>query len=178
MIPQIKKILYTTDLSKNARYAFGYAVSFANRYEAGITILHVLEDLSPVSDSMAINIIGKQKWLELRKDNEQMVLDTIKTRLAKFCEDVSSEIPSCPFITDEIIVKIGVPVEEILQQVERSDYDLVVMGAHGHGVLADAMMGSVSRRVLRRCQKPVLVVRLPEEEDRGGASEDVKDPAH
>jgi nucleotide-binding universal stress UspA family protein len=36
------------------------------------------------------------------------------------------------------------------------------MGAHGHGVLADAVMGSVSRRVVRRCKKPVLVIRLPE----------------
>ena len=41
MIPEIKKILYTTDLSQNARYAFGYAASLANRYDAGITILHV-----------------------------------------------------------------------------------------------------------------------------------------
>jgi nucleotide-binding universal stress UspA family protein len=38
------------------------------------------------------------------------------------------------------------------------------MGTHGHGTLADAMMGSTARRVLRRSKKPVLVVRLPEEE--------------
>ncbi|MGD9066077.1 MAG: hypothetical protein PVI42_18260 [Desulfobacterales bacterium] len=31
--------------------------------------------------------------------------------------------------------------------------------------MADAMMGSTARRVLRRSRKPVLVVRLPEEED-------------
>ena len=43
MIPEIKKILYTTDLSKNARHAFSYAASIANRYDAGVTILHVLE---------------------------------------------------------------------------------------------------------------------------------------
>ena len=45
-IPPIKKILYATDLSENARYAFGYAVSLANQYDAKITILHVLEDRS------------------------------------------------------------------------------------------------------------------------------------
>jgi nucleotide-binding universal stress UspA family protein len=39
-----------------------------------------------------------------------------------------------------------------------------VMGTHGHGTLADVMMGSTARRVLRRSRKPVLVVRLPEEE--------------
>ena len=165
MIPEIKKIFYATDLSENARYSFGYAASLANRYGAGITILHVLEDVSAYQDSLVINIIGKQKWEELRKTNEQKVLDTIKARLEKFCEDVSREAPSCPFITDHIIVKTGNPVEEILQEAEASGCDMVVMGAHGHGILANAMMGSTSRRVLRRCKKPVLVVRLPEGEE-------------
>jgi nucleotide-binding universal stress UspA family protein len=164
MIPEIKKILYTTDLSKNARYAFGYAASLANRYGASITILHVLEDMSPYADSLVINILGEKKWNELRKTNEQKTLDTIKERLERFCEEVSSELPSCPFITDEIIVKIGIPVDEILDQVEKSNCDIVVMGAHGHGIIGDAMMGSVSRRVVRHCKKPVLVIRLPEEE--------------
>jgi nucleotide-binding universal stress UspA family protein len=165
MIPEIKKICYATDLSENARYSFGYAVSLANRYGAGITILHVLEDVSAYQDSLVINVIGKQKWEELRKANEQKVLDTIKERLEKFCEDVSRELPACPFITDNIIVKIGNPVEEILEEVEASGCDMVVMGTRGHGILANAMMGSTSRRVLRRCKKPVLVVRLPEGED-------------
>lgn len=165
MIPEIKKILYTTDLSENARYAFSYAVSLANRYGAGITILHVLEDVSDYQDSLVINIIGDEKWNELRKNKGQVVLDTIKGRLEKFCEDVSHELPACPFITDDIIVKIGNPVEEILGEAEVSDCDMVVMGAHGHGILANAMMGSTSRRVLRRCKKPVLVVRLPEGEE-------------
>jgi nucleotide-binding universal stress UspA family protein len=165
MIPNIKKILYTTDLSPNARFAFSYAVSLANRYDAAITILHVLEDVSPSADSLVINIIGKAKWDELRLNNEKDVLDTIKSRLTKFCEDVSAEIPSCPFITDDILVKIGDPVEEIVQLAENNDYDVIVMGAHGQGILANAVIGSTSRRVVRRCKKPVLVVRLPEEDE-------------
>jgi nucleotide-binding universal stress UspA family protein len=162
MIPEIKKILYTTDLSENARFAFSYAASLANRYDAGITIFHVLEDISPTSDSLVMNIIGEGKWNELRSHNEKEVLDTIKSRLTKFCDDVQSELPSCPFITDNIRVKIGNPVDEILLEVENNSYDMVVMGAHGQGVLADTLMGSVSRRVVRRCKTPVLVIRLPE----------------
>ena len=162
MIPEIKKILYTTDLSENARYAFGYAASLANRYDAGITILHVLEDISPTADNLVINVIGKDKWQELRGRNEKEVLDTIKSRLTKFCDDVQAELPSCPFITDRVSVKIGNPVDEILLEVENSGYDMIVMGAHGQGVLADALMGSVSRRVVRRCKTPVLVIRLQE----------------
>ena len=163
MIPEIKKILYTTDLSQNARHAFSYAASLANRYDAGVTILHVLEDVSPTTDSLVMNIIGKEKWEELRGRNEKEVLDTIKSRLTKFCDDVQTELPSCPFITDSIMVKIGSPVDEILHEVENTSYDMVGMGAHGQGVLADAIMGSVSRRVVRRCKAPVLVIRLPEE---------------
>ena len=163
MIPDIKSILYTTDLSESARYAFSYAASLANRYDAGITILHVLEDISPTTDNLVLNIIGKEKWDELRGSNEKEVLDTLESRLTQFCDDVQAELPSCPFITDSVIVKIGRPVEEILHEVEKNNYDMVIMGAHGHGALADAVMGSVSRRVVRRCKKPVLVIRLPED---------------
>ncbi|MGD8963634.1 MAG: universal stress protein [Desulfobacterales bacterium] len=163
MIPEIKKILYTTDLSENARFAFSYAASLANRYDAGITILHVLEDISPTTDNLVVGILGQEKWDELRGKNEKEVLSTLKSRLTTFCEDVQAELPSCPFITDNIKVTIGKPVDEILQEVENNNYDMVVMGAHGYGALADAVMGSVSRRVVRRCKKPVLVVRLPED---------------
>ena len=162
MIPKIKKILYTTDLSENARHAFGYAASLANRYDAGVTILHVLEDISPTTDSLVINIIGEDKWKDLRGRNEKEVIDTIQSRLTKFCDDVQADLPSCPFITDKIKVKIGSPVDEILLEVENNSYDMVVMGAHGQGILADTLMGSVSRRVVRRCKTSVLVVRLPE----------------
>jgi nucleotide-binding universal stress UspA family protein len=163
MIPEFTKILYTTDLSENARHAFGYAAGIANRYNAGITVLHVLEDMSPSADSLVINMIGQKKWSELRRKNEQEVLQTVRARLKAFCDDVSSNFPACRFITDDILVRVGNPVEEILNQVAAGGYDLVVMGAHGRGILSDTLMGSTSRRVLRRCKTPVLVIRLPEE---------------
>jgi len=53
-------------------------------------------------------------------------------------------------------------VDEIVQEAASDVYDMVIMGAHGHGAIAGTVMGSVSRRVLRRCKKPVLLVRLPE----------------
>jgi nucleotide-binding universal stress UspA family protein len=164
MIPEINKILYTTDLSKNARHAFSYAASIANRYDAGVTILHVLEDVSPTAHSLVVNILGEKEWGELRTRNEKEVLGKLQSRLTKFCDDVQAELPACPFITDNIIVKIGNPVDEILEEAENKGYDMVVMGAHGHSVLANALIGSTSRRVIRRCKTPVLVVRLPEED--------------
>ena len=46
MIPDIKRILYTTDLSQNAAHAFRYAISFSKKFDAEIVLLHVLEELS------------------------------------------------------------------------------------------------------------------------------------
>lgn len=161
MIPDIKKILYTTDLSENAKHAFGYAVSLASRYGAGITFLNVLEDMSPYRDSLMINVLGQEKWDDLLKNNRDELLQKAKERISTFCDEVSAKVPTCPFITDEIVVRMGEPVEEILGAVESSECDVLVMGAHGRGTLAGKLMGSTSRRVLRRCQKPVLIVRLP-----------------
>ena len=47
MIPQIKKILYATDLSKNSSYAFLYAIDMAKRHNTSIIILHVVEPIRP-----------------------------------------------------------------------------------------------------------------------------------
>jgi len=38
---------------------------------------------------------------------------------------------------------------------------MIVMGTHGYGMFADALIGSTARRVVRRCKKPVMVIRLP-----------------
>lgn len=162
MIPEIKKILYTTDLSENARYAFGYAASMANQYGAKITILHVLEDFSSNTKTLVVGFLGEERWQEVRKKKEQEFLDTVMTRLDKFCEDMKSELEACPFLVDEIITRQGNAAQEILLQAQTGDYDILVMGTHGQGIMADALMGSTARRVVRRCKKPVLVVRLPE----------------
>ena len=47
MIPQIKKILYATDLSKNSAYAFFYALDMAKSHHATIVILHAIAPIYP-----------------------------------------------------------------------------------------------------------------------------------
>ncbi len=163
MIPKIKKILYATDLSPNARYAFSYAASMAEKYDAKITILHVFEELSPSSNVRLSFIMGEDRWQELTKDKAQKVFDEVHRRLEKFCDDMHNEFTECQFIVEDILVKEGNPSQQILTLTEQKDYDIVVMGTHGAGFLADAMMGSTARRVVRRCQLPVMVIRLPEE---------------
>ena len=52
MIPRIKNILYATDLSKNSAYAFRYAVNSAQKHDAQIHILHVIETIPPATEGI------------------------------------------------------------------------------------------------------------------------------
>ena len=169
----VKKILYATDLSENARYAFAYAVSLADLYNAAITFIHVLPEVSNRLDKSVIGYISEERWEEIKSQNVEEAREAIigKSRdhlairdaLHQFSEDVKESREGEGFVTDDIIVVRGNPVEEILKYSAEKNCDLIVMGTHGQGTLADAMMGSTARRVLRRSKKPVLVVRLPEE---------------
>ena len=169
---QIRKILYATDLSQNAYHALAYAVSLASRYGAELSMLHVIEDI-PDFDSKVVGYISQQGWEAIKQKHEDEARSSltgklvqsrgpIEDLLGQLSSDARENLPEQAFNTGEILVKRGNPVEQILQQVNEQDVDLIVMGTHGHGAFADAMMGSTSRRVLRRCLKPVMVVRLPE----------------
>lgn len=169
----VKKILYATDLSENARFAFAYAVSLADLYNASITFIHVLPEVPDIIDKSVIGYISEARWEEIKSQNVEEAREAIigkrrdhlaiRDALHQFSEDVRESRVGEGFVTDDIIVVRGNPVEEILKYSEERNCDLIVMGTHGHGTLADAMMGSTARRVLRRSQKPVLVVRLPED---------------
>lgn len=171
---EVKKILYATDLSENARYAFAYAVSLADLYNASITFIHVLPEVSSRLDQSVIGYISEERWEEIKSQNFEEAREAIigkrrdhlaiRDALHQFSEDAKEGRDGEGFVTDDIIVVRGNPVEEILKYTEEKNCDLIVMGTHGHGTLADALMGSTARRVLRRSRKPVLVVRLPEEE--------------
>jgi nucleotide-binding universal stress UspA family protein len=175
MLPEIKikKILYVTDLSEYARKVFAYAVSLANHYEASITILHVVIDSKDIYSGV-LGYVDKSKWEEIKNkhvDDARSALIGKKREnipivdvLGQFCEDAKNEFEDQTFITDEIIVKRGNPVEEIIKQSEERNCDLIVMGSHGHGGFVDSMLGSTSLRVVRRSQKPVMLVRMTEDD--------------
>ena len=62
-------------------------------------------------------------------------------------------------IEPKVVHKIGSPGEQIAKQANAGDYDLVMMGSHGHSALGNLVMGSVATQVLAHCGVPVLLVR-------------------
>ena len=55
--------------------------------------------------------------------------------------------------------KAGHAGESIAKLAEDGQFDLLVMGSHGHSALANLVMGSVTTQVLAHCKVPVLLVR-------------------
>jgi nucleotide-binding universal stress UspA family protein len=53
----------------------------------------------------------------------------------------------------------GNPVDEIVAYADTHEADLIVIGSRGHGAVVNALLGSVSRGVLREARRPVLIVR-------------------
>jgi len=156
MIPQIKKILYATDLSKNSAYAFYYAVDMAKKHDAEIIILHAME---PISTRAFGTLTDKAEHSQ-----HEVSMEVIRNRLQKFCEKVEENSSlACVTLVTKILVQVGYPPEEILKAADAERCDLIVLGSHGKGFLRQTFLGSVSGSVLARARKPVFIIPLPSE---------------
>jgi nucleotide-binding universal stress UspA family protein len=160
MIPQIKKILYATDLSKNSAYAFRYAVDMAQRHDAKIIILHVIEPIPPQVKHYVSVYVDEAKWEEKIKTEQQLVIERIKNRLQEFCKREAQSGPPCLELVSTILVKPGHPVDEILKVADEEKCDVIILGTHGKGFLLETFLGSVARSVLDRTRKPVFIIPL------------------
>jgi len=161
MVPEIKKILYATDLSESARHAFGYAADLAQRYGAMMTILYVMENMSHLVENEVKETIGQKEWDKLKFERLNYVTEKTKARLEDFCREMNSEIDSCRLLVEDILVIRGNPPEEIINVSKEINADMIVMGSYGHNILQDAFIGGTARKVVKQSEKPVLVVRLP-----------------
>src|SRR5690606_8679222 len=124
-----------------AEEALRYAVSLAAQLRAGpVHVLHVHQAAA---------------------HGEGVVADRrMKQDAARRLEDVTKrysvhDVELVPHLID------GVPYEAILTEAERLGVDLIVMGTHGRGALANALVGSVAQHVVRYGTVPVCTVRKP-----------------
>jgi nucleotide-binding universal stress UspA family protein len=62
-------------------------------------------------------------------------------------------------INAEYVAKVGPAAETIAALATKGQYDLLMMGSHGHGLLGNLVLGSVTTKVMAHCGTPVLIVR-------------------
>ena len=173
MVPHIKKILFPTDLSKASRNAFGYAVALAQKFDAAIAILHVLDEAADESTMAFRDFLGVERWKQLQATHEQEARQVligkkrqgamIREALGAFAEKAGQDLGEGALRMDEISVVRGDVVDEIIAEATERSCDLIVMGYVARGKIEEALMGSTSRQVLRRSLIPVMMVRSRED---------------
>ena len=145
----LKKILVPVDFSDHSRNALTYASEFAQRFQAEVHLLHVLQDLVAIvpEPGMAFPMPG-----DYLKD----LRDGSKRAMAELAKAAGANAK----IVQEI--REGPPFLEIIRYAQEADVDLIVMGTHGRTGLLRMLMGSVAELVVRRAPCAVLTVGQPE----------------
>ena len=155
--PQIKKILYCTDLGKHTVPVFMHALAQAEKNNATVTILHVVEPMTETAKAVIETYLSDTDVKKVQKDGMEKVFSYMKNRVDTFLrEKCGKSIDAEPI--DEISVVAGKPSEEILRIAQDQKMDLIVVGKSSNKVMGNRVMGSTTRRVNRLSKIPVLVV--------------------
>ncbi len=141
------RILFCTDLSENADYAFSFAVDAAKRRPGcELYLLHVV----PESDS--------QFWKTYIYEVENVDQKARHDIDIKIQEQYTSRMPES--LKLQIEFRIGKDYEEILSFAAEKDIDLIVLGRQGQSSFQTALFGNVTEKVVRKAPCAVLVVPL------------------
>jgi nucleotide-binding universal stress UspA family protein len=165
MLPKIKRILYTTDLSPNSKYAFSYAINSAIQHDAKLIILHVLEPVSAAVRTQMESYLDEERMRKIFGEKITYTIELIEKRLKKFCKEELAGDLQAEDRVQSIEVCEGFPPDEILEKANKLDCDAIVMGTHGKGIIANTFLGSTAKRVLRRTHKPIFVIPLPKDDE-------------
>jgi|ERR1041385_1119095 nucleotide-binding universal stress UspA family protein len=138
---QIKNILVPVDFSPPSRLALTHAIALSRIFQARLTLLHVVE--SSVTPLFPVEAARIQKKHYMQSRRMMPALLTPKERLNL---NLKTE------------VRTGNIEEEILSVRREDNSDLIVMGAHGRGFFDRWLIGSVTEKVLRKTEIPVLTV--------------------
>jgi nucleotide-binding universal stress UspA family protein len=156
--PNIKTILYATDLGENTRPVFRLAVSQARRYDARLLMLHVVEPLGSTGTAIIANYLSGEAADKINKDGARDILEIMKKRLDAFCKDELAAYGLDRTPVTDILVATGNPSEEILEVAAKYRADMIIMGKSFHSFLGNPLMGTTARRVSRHSKIPVLLV--------------------
>lgn len=152
----IQKILVAIDGSEPSEHALKYAIEFAERWGAELTLLAVIERVMlPVfpDEGFGATPIAAAKdfgqYQERMRAIYQNVLIEAEARLR-------TEHPEVRVVTR---LEEGRPSSTIVDVAEEGGYDIIVMGSRGIGGITGWILGSTSRRVVDSCTKPILIVK-------------------
>jgi nucleotide-binding universal stress UspA family protein len=140
---QINEILLPVDGSSHSGHAVEYAIHLAKLSEARITIVNCYEILGT-----ALEVSGVFAR-EVRKNAEKHAAVILEktTQMVKMAGVVYS--------TRAIW---GSPGKVIYDLAKSKEFDLIIMGSHGHSEISGMFLGSVTHKVLNTLHCPVMVV--------------------
>ena len=141
------EILVPTDGSPASDAAIEHAIDLADRYDARLHALYVVDGAAYSSLEAGAEIVVEA----LESEGEEAT-----KRVADAAADADVECVSS--------VVSGTAYRSIQDYVDEHDIDVVVMGTHGRKGLDRYLLGSVTERVVRTSDVPVLTVRQPTDE--------------
>ena len=142
-----RKILFCTDFSENADFAFDFAVDAALRNKGStLFILHVIPEPDAQFWKGYIYEVGDID-AQARADIDQAIDTGYRPRVPES-------------VTLQIVMRIGDAARMILDFAEQQEVDLIILGRQGHGAITQWLLGIVACKVSRQSLCPVLVVPL------------------
>lgn len=159
MLPVIKTIVYATDLEAGSSHVFRYALSQAERYQAKIYVVHVMEPLSRFGQSLVELHISHQNSEKMHADARRQIRAEIVKDLHALCEKESCLVEENR--VEEILVIEGQPDQVILEEAKKLEADMIIMGTHRHTAVGEMLLGTTANKVVHSSGIPTLLVRVP-----------------
>lgn len=140
---KIRKVLVAVDFSPPSRVAVNYGIALARKFNARLSLLHVVE----TSSALLYAFPGEAAKVDAqRMAQADRMLPTLVGPEDQDDLDVG------------FIVKAGEVEDEIESVVHQQQADIVVMGTHGRNLFGRLILGSVTQGLLRRLGVPVLTI--------------------
>jgi len=156
-MPLFRTVLYSTDFSPLAELALEYVKKLKEAGTKKVIVVHVVESLS-VELPEGVDLLDAEIISKILPRADQLVVTSAIEKL----ERVKKTLEFCGFEV-ELALRYGTPGDEIVSVAEEKKVNIIVMGAHGKGLLTEILVGSVSVDVMRKAKCPVLIIKRREE---------------
>lgn len=144
--PKFQRILVAVDFSEESRKALACAAELAARFDASLTLVHVVEPHFGPPDTDVPALTGSNSDAEEYAE-AKLELNALGEQMLGPCRVV------------ETVVRGGLAFFEITEAAKALGADLIVVGTHGYTGLKRALLGSTAEKVVRHAPCPVLVAR-------------------